>query len=140
MKEAEMFEGFDPAEYEEEARERWGHAEAYRESTRRAARYGEPEWAEIRAEAEGIVRDFAAALDAGQPADAEQARTVAERHRGHITRWFYPVSTSMHRNLAELYVADPRFAASYERVAEGLAAYVHDAVVANADGQEALSR
>lgn len=140
MKEAEMFEDFDPAAYEDEARERWGDTEAYRESARRAARYGEPEWAEIREQADEIVRDFAAALDAGEPADGERARAVAQRHREHITRWFYPVSTDMHRNLAELYVADPRFAASYDKVAGGLAAYVHDAVVANADAQEALSR
>ena len=39
----------------------------------------------------------------------------------------------MHLNLAEMYIADERFAASYERVAPGLARYVHDAVVANAD-------
>ncbi len=39
----------------------------------------------------------------------------------------------MHRNLAEMYIADERFAASYEKVAPGLARYVHDAVVANAD-------
>ena len=30
QKETTMFDGFDPAEYEDEARERWGHTEAYR--------------------------------------------------------------------------------------------------------------
>jgi hypothetical protein len=43
----------------------------------------------------------------------------------------------MHRGLAEMYVADERFVQTYEREAEGLAAYVHDAILANADGQEA---
>lgn len=38
--------------------------------------------------------------------------------------------------LAEMYIADERFARTYERQAEGLAAYVHDAIVANADAQE----
>ena len=49
----------------------------------------------------------------------------------------------MHRNLAEMYVADPRFAANYDRVAPGLAAYVRAAILANADAQpqdEAVSR
>ena len=32
-------EGFDHAQYEEEAKERWGHTEAYQESTRRAKQY-----------------------------------------------------------------------------------------------------
>src|SRR5437763_8205987 len=37
MEEDTMFEGFEPAEYEDEARQRWGHTETYRESTRRTA-------------------------------------------------------------------------------------------------------
>ncbi len=57
-----------------------------------------------------------------------------------MTRWFYPVSTEMHRNLAEMYVTDPRFAANYDKLAPGLAAYVRAAVLTNADAQEALSR
>jgi hypothetical protein len=132
---ATMFEGFDPSEYEEEARERWGHTEAYQESARRTREYGEAEWSEIRREASEIVDGLAGLLRAGEPADGAAARALAERHRQHISRWFYPCSRQMHRGLAEMYVADERFARTYEREAEGLAAYVHDAIVANADGQ-----
>jgi MerR family transcriptional regulator, thiopeptide resistance regulator len=39
----------------------------------------------------------------------------------------------MHRNLAEMYVADPRFTATYDQVRDGLAQYVYTAIVANAD-------
>ncbi len=39
-----------------------------------------------------------------------------------------------------MYIADPRFAATYEKVMPAMAAYVHDAVLANAGAQEALSR
>jgi DNA-binding transcriptional MerR regulator len=112
----------------------------HQESARRAAGYGEREWAEIRAEADRVVKDFTALMQAGQPVTGQPACAVAERHRRHISRWFYPVSTEMHRNLAAMYVADPRFRATYEKVADGLAAYVHDAVVANADAQDAVSR
>ena len=136
QEEKTMFDGFDPAQYEDEARERWGDTEAYRESARRTATYGDAEFVEIQAEAERVVADFATLMKAGEPADGERARAVAERHRQHIVRWFYPVSTQMHRNLAEMYVADPRFAAGYENVADGLASYVRDAVLANADARE----
>ncbi|MGH2869554.1 MAG: TipAS antibiotic-recognition domain-containing protein, partial [Solirubrobacteraceae bacterium] len=87
----------------------------------------------------GLLRptDFAALMAAGEPADGEPARAVAERHRQHITEWLYPVSLTMHRNLAEMYVADPRFTASYDRVAPGLAAYVREAILANADARAA---
>ena len=39
----------------------------------------------------------------------------------------------MHRGLGEMYIADERFTSTYERRAEGLAVYFHDAIVANAD-------
>ena len=131
MTPSSVFADFDPSEYEEEARERWGRTDAYRESARRAASYGAAEWAQIRAEADAVVAAFARLLMAGEPAGGEDARAVAERHRRHMTRWFYDVSPQMHRNLAEMYIADARFAASYEKVAPGLAQYVHDAVQAN---------
>lgn len=139
LEETKMFEGFDPSEYEDEARERWGDTDAYKESARRAARYGETEWVEIRSEAEAITRELVALMRAREPADGEAARALAERHRDHISRWFYPCSPMMHRGLAEMYVADERFARTYEREAEGLAAYIHDAIVANAIGNGPVS-
>ncbi|MHB8692733.1 MAG: TipAS antibiotic-recognition domain-containing protein [Solirubrobacteraceae bacterium] len=128
-----MFEGFDPSAYEDEARERWGHTDAYKESARRTARYGEADWAEIRSQTEAIHGDFAEVMRAGEPADGEAARAVAERHRLHISAWFYDCSYAVHCGLAEMYIADPRFSRDYERVAPGLARYVHDAIVANAE-------
>jgi DNA-binding transcriptional MerR regulator len=126
-----MFEGFDHEQYEAEGRERWGSTEAYRESARRTGGYGEAEWAEIRAEASAVNAAFAEALAAGEPADGPVARAVAERHREHISRWFYACSPEMHRGLGEMYVSDPRFTETYERAAPGLAVYVRDAIAAN---------
>jgi hypothetical protein len=45
----------------------------------------------------------------------------------------------MHRALGEMGASDPRYASHYEKHAEGLAEYVRDAKVANADGRAALS-
>lgn len=136
MEEDTMFEGFDPAEYEDEARQRWGHTETYRESTRRTATYGEADWRSIRSESDEIVREFAALKAAGQPADGDRARALAERHRRHISRWFYDFPPAMHRGLGRLYVEDDRFASNYDKVAPGLAVYVRDAFAANAEAQE----
>lgn len=137
QQEDKVFNGFDPSQYEDEARERWGHTDAYRESARRAASYGEEQWREIKAQAQDIARRFAELKRSGQPADGEPVRAVAERARLHIDHWFYPCSRARHRALGEMYVSDPRFAAHYEKVEPGLAAYVRDAIVANASGAEA---
>ncbi len=57
---------------------------------------------------------------------------AVEAHRQQISRDFYECSYEMHRGLAEMYIADPRFTGNYEKVAQGLAQYVHDAILANA--------
>jgi MerR family transcriptional regulator, thiopeptide resistance regulator len=132
-KETTMFDGFDHALYEDEVRERWGDTDAYRESARRTATYGEVERAAVSAEAGEINAAFVGLLEAGEPADGVEARAVAERHREHLSRWFYEVSPSFHRSLAEMYISDPRFTANYEKQAAGLAQYVHDAIVANSN-------
>jgi MerR family transcriptional regulator, thiopeptide resistance regulator len=126
---ATMFDGFDPSKYEEEARERWGHTEAYHESARRTRDYGEAEWMEIRSESTAIVQELVQLMRAGAPADGEAARALAERHREHISRWFYPCSLQMHRVLGEMYVADERFASNYDREEPGLATYFRDAIL-----------
>ena len=128
-----MFEGFDHSPYEEEARERWGHTEAHRESARRAARYGPPQWAEMHAEQAAIERELDALMRAGVDPSGEPAMAAAERHRQLIERWFYACSPHMHRGLGEMYVADERFARHYDERAPGLAAFVRDAILANAE-------
>lgn len=129
----EVFGDFDPTEHEAEVEERWGDTDAYRESQRRTASYDKDDWLRSRAEGEQVEARFASAMTSGLPPDSLAAMAAAEAHRKHIDRWFYPCSYAMHRGLAEMYIADPRFATNYERRAAGLAQYVHDAVHANAD-------
>lgn len=90
-------------------------------------------------EANAVQQRLADLLAAGVPAIDPQAMDAAEAHRQHIIRWFYDCPPAMHRYLGEMYLADLRFARNYEEVATGLAQYVHDAVLANADRQEAVA-
>ena len=132
MSHEDLFNGFDPAKYEEEARERWGGTPEFEESLRRTRRYKKEDWKNLGAEAGEIVQGFAAAMEAGvAPSDA-RAMDLAERHRQHISRWFYPCSFEIHVGLGDMYVADPRFAANYEPIRTGLSAYIRDAIHANA--------
>jgi len=128
----EVFGDHDPTEFAEEAEQRWGDTDAYRESQRRASSYTKDDWKAMGAEAEAIRERLAAAQAAGLPADSPEAMDAAQAHRDHISRWFYDCTTEIHLGLAEMYLADPRFTEHYESVAPGLAQYVHDAIVANA--------
>ncbi len=131
----EVFGDFDPAEHEEEVQERWGETDAYKESSRRTAKYTKADWERFKAESEQIGTDTARLMDEGVPAGDPRAMDLAEQARLQIDTWFYPCSHEMHVNLAEMYIADPRFTATYEKIHEGMAQYWHDAILANAARQ-----
>jgi len=138
MNKEEMFEvfgDFDPTEYEDEVKQRWGGTEAYRESARRTRRYTKADWLAIKAEGEPIVTGLADALRAGTPADEPSVTALAEAHRLQIDKWFYPCAPAFHASLGEMYVADPRFTAFWDQFEAGLAAFVRDAFAANAAGR-----
>ena len=131
----EQFEIFGTAAFEEhaeEARERWGDTEAFKESQRRTAAYTKEDWIAIKREADENVQAFSEAIKAGEPADGPVAMGLAEAHRQHIARWFYDCDARMHTSLAELYTSDPRFSEPWEKIAPGFSQYVHDAILANA--------
>jgi MerR family transcriptional regulator, thiopeptide resistance regulator len=123
-------------EWADEAQQRWGDGDEYRESQRRTAGYGKGDWAAVKAGTDENVQAFAAALRAGLPAGSPAAADLAERHRQHISRYFYDCGYAMHRSLAGLYAEDPRFTAAFDGVEPGLARYVHDAILANAARRE----
>jgi DNA-binding transcriptional MerR regulator len=134
MDEADMFEvfgDFDPRAHEAEVEERWA-GELLDESRRRTSSYTAEQWREAMAEGEAVTNAFAAALRSGEPADATAAMDIAERHRLQIDRWFYPCAYEVHVGLGDMYVADPRFTATYDAAERGLAAYIRDAIAANA--------
>jgi len=123
-------------EWAAEAQERWGDTDAWHESQRRTARYTKEEWAQLKSQSDAALRAYADAMTAGVAAAGEQAMALAEDNRRFISRWFYDCSHTMQRNLAEMYIADERFRATYDAVMPGLAQYVHDAIVANADAHD----
>lgn len=122
-------------EYQDEAQERWGETDAWKQSAQRTKNYTVADWEKIKAETESINESFVAALKAGLPATSVEAMDAAEAARVHMQTWFYDTSHDFHRNLGDMYVADPRFTKTYEDLAEGLAQYVRDAIHANADRQ-----
>ena len=128
----EIFGDFDPTDYEDEARERWGDTDMYEESQRRTGSYSKDEWMKLGAEGRAIGEGLAVLMAAGVEATSESAMDFAEQHRQHISRWFYQCSYEIHMGLGEMYVADPRFTKYWDAFHPGLAPYTRDAFVANA--------
>lgn len=128
----EVFGDFDPDRYEAETEERWGTTDAYAESRRRTSSYTKDDWRRMQDENADWGRRYAAAMEAGEPAEGERAMDLAEEHRLQITTWFYECPYEMHTCLGEMYVADERFTAFYEAIRPGMAEHLRDAILANA--------
>jgi MerR family transcriptional regulator, thiopeptide resistance regulator len=126
MKADELFEAFgdfDPRDYDEEVRRRWGTTDAYAESARRTAAYGKADWQAIKAESDDITADFAAALDQGSAPGDPAVQAIVDRHFQHLARWFYTPTPETYAGLGDLYVNDPRFTRNLDKARKGLAAF-----------------
>jgi DNA-binding transcriptional MerR regulator len=123
----DYFEGFDETQYEEEVRERWGNTTQYAESHKKWASYSKEEKDSIKAEGGRITMRMVSENPDASPDDPDVQAAVAEYH-AYINQYFYTCDVGFMRGLADMWVADPRFAINYERIREGGAAFVRDAV------------
>ncbi|GAA1370490.1 MerR family transcriptional regulator [Catellatospora chokoriensis] len=122
----EVFDGFDHTQYEQEVTERWGR-EAYQRADRWWRSLSEAEKAAFKQQQLDIARDFAQALLAGRPADSDEVQAITQRHFDWLS--ISPRPTRTHFvGLGEMYVADPRFTANYDRHGTGTAVLVRDAM------------
>ena len=128
---AQVFGDFDPGKHEEEARRRWGHTEAYAESARRTSHYSTKDWQRFQAQNEEVGKTIATLMDQGVPPTDPRALDAVEQARLQIDTWFYPCSRAMHAELGRMYVADPRFTATYDKIRPRMAQYICDATQAN---------
>jgi MerR family transcriptional regulator, thiopeptide resistance regulator len=129
---ADLFDGFDPSRYEEEARQRWGNTDAYAQAEKRVKGYTPDDWKALKAEQGAVYAAALAALKGGKAPSSAEAMDIAERHRLSIDRWFYPCSHTMHQGLASMYESDDRFRQSIDKHGEGLTTFLAEAIRANA--------
>ncbi len=132
MKPDQLFKGFDPRTYEDEVKARWGDSDAYAESIRRTQSYTQEQWAQIHTENSEIMKALVECRARPEPPTSAAAMELAEQHRQHLDRWYYPCSPPMHVGLAEMYEADDRFAANIDTHGPGLTGYLAAAIRANA--------
>ena len=120
-----LFEGFSPADYQDETRERW--PEQF-EQAQAVARAASPE--QVTAEQEQLTAQLirmAELMTAGQPAADPEVQAEVDRHYRWVARYWTPTAQA-YRGLGQLYMDDERFRGRYEQIAPGLAAYQRDAM------------
>ncbi|MCL2363550.1 MAG: MerR family transcriptional regulator [Defluviitaleaceae bacterium] len=133
MSNNEKFEGFkqtlvdeNEQKYGNEIRSKYGDAVADASNANfkglTQAQYNEGERLRIAYE-----EKLKAAFMADDPA-SELAQQACDLHRQWLLVFYPKYNKEYHKGLAEMYVADERFKANYEKLAPGCAAFFHDAI------------
>lgn len=133
---AHWFEGFDPdkqAEWQEEARQRWGTdvvdaaAERVKDKPKDWWQREGSRWLEN-------LRALVAMIDAGKAPDDPDVLDAVDQHYQWICQFWTPNRES-YKGLGDLYTQDPRFRANYDRTDPRLAEFMRAAMVAYADAR-----
>lgn len=132
---APRMEVFDMSEYEktkmqyaDEAKQRWGQTDAYRESEKRTAGYSKGDWQNILSGMTQIFNQFAAARDL--PSDDARVLALVEAWKQYITDHMYTCTDEILAGLGQMYVCDERFRANIDKSGEGTAECMSRAIEA----------
>lgn len=112
--------------YAEEARQRWGHTEAYRESAARTAAYTKKDWDTVQTEMSEVFSGFAALV--GHDPQSPEVRAMVVRWRDLIGKRFYACTDETLAGLGEMYMADERFQKTLDGYGAGTAALMSEAM------------
>lgn len=110
--------------YSDEARQRWGDTDAFRESEQRTAGYTEDDWSALRDGMDEIIEGFAKLKQRGVAPDHEKPRLQVRKLRQFISDRMYNCTDEILAGLGELYIFDERFTKQIDRHGEGTAAYI----------------
>lgn len=133
MSDQEKFAGFkkkmveeNERKYGQEARERWGD-EAVDASNKKLLNMTEEQYNELEKLTEKLNETLKKAMATGDPA-SELAQRTAELHKEWLCFFWKEYSKEAHAGLATMYVEDERFKAYYDRIQEGAAEFLRDAI------------
>ena len=116
-------------EYDQEVQKRWGDTDAYQQSQAKTSKYSKEDFQAAKVDQEAATELFVYAFGNSLPINSPKTQEAVRAHRDAITKWFYDCSVEMQKNLAVMYVEDPRFKEYYDGRVRGLAQYVHDAII-----------
>lgn len=119
-----LFGGFDPAQFEDEAKAQWGETDTWATSAKRTGTYTAADWKRYRDEHGKICAAFAALAEKGTDHENAEAKCLVQAYADLIDTWFYPCNSAQMSALADMYEADVRFQETFDAFGSGTADYV----------------
>ncbi len=122
------FDNSDFKKYRNEAQEKWGNTDAYKEHTEKTKGYSEDKWNNLGTEMNDILGEFAVCMTNGAKADSAETQSLVMKLQSHITENYYTCTNEILAGLGQMYVLDERFKNNIDKHAEGTAEYVSNAI------------
>ncbi len=122
---------FDNSEYKkycEEAKERWGKTEAYRQYEEKTVNYTKERLNDLTGEMDGIMEEFAICMRNGESPDSAAAQGLVKKLQSFITENYYLCTNEVLSGLGQMYVADERFKNHIDKHGNGTAAYICESI------------
>ena len=115
-------------QYEDEAKQRWGGTDAYKESQAKIAGYSKDKWNDVLTGMNGVFVEFAGCKKYGESADSDTAQSLVKKLQDYITANFYCCTHDILAGLGQMYVCDERFKNNIDRNGVGTAEFVSEAI------------
>ncbi len=136
MNNTNLYDGFSKEEiekYSKEAKERWGDTKAFKQSQERVKKFTKSDWERIKTEGDTILKKIVENM--GKGVKSPEVQNLISRHYESL-RNFYDPNPELYRGLADMYVEDKRFSASFEKYDKRLPVFMRDAIKAFCDTQK----
>lgn len=113
-------------EYAEEAKEKYGHTESFKEFKKKSKDYSNNDWNNINEGYEAIFSQIADTMDCG--ADSEKTQSLIKKWQDFITEHLYKCTDEILSGLGQMYIGDERFKENIDKIKPGLAQYIAKAI------------
>lgn len=117
----------DFAAHQNEAEERYGDTDDWRESRERTASWQSADWRQNAERFHDIERRMIDAIRDDAATDSERAASLVEEHREALSE-FFPVTPAKHYIMSRGYIHDERFREHYDSQQVGFARWLADAI------------
>lgn len=112
--------------YEKEVKEKYGNTDAYKESQQKTSKYNKNDWDMINGEFFSIFREFASKRS--ESPESEEVQLIVQKLQKFICDKFYNCTNEILSGLGQMYVADERFRKNIDKIGEGTAQFISQAI------------
>lgn len=110
--------------YQKEVEERFGNSNEYKESNKRTKNYKQVDWDRIMSEQNDIYHRMSLESDI----TSSDVKKLVDEWQEFISRNFYQCSDEVLLGLADMYVSDHRFKENLNKVKDGFASFISEAI------------